>query len=176
MFYTYIGSPMGPILIAGDPVGLRLISFQQGNKARLPAPDWEENRRPLREAIWQLEAYFAGTLRTFTLKLAPEGTPFQQSVWRVLQQIPYGETISYGVLAQRLGKPQASRAVGAANGRNPLPIVIPCHRVIGSTGKLIGYGGGLDLKEALLAFERRNAQRRGEQASFPFVLSSRSAR
>ena len=97
----------------------------------------------LTRAMEQLRAYFAGELRMFDLPLAPEGTPFQLRVWRQLQEIPYGETISYGQLARMIGNPNASRAVGLANGRNPIPIVIPCHRVIGSSGKLVGYGGGL---------------------------------
>lgn len=156
MYYSYLSSPLGPILIAGDEDGLRLINFQRNASLPAAASAWIEDRQPLRDAIDQLEAYFAGTLRNFTLKLAPVGTPFQQSVWQALQDIPYGETTSYGALARQLGKPQASRAVGAANGRNPLAIVIPCHRVIGSTGKLTGYAGGLDIKEALLDFERRH--------------------
>jgi methylated-DNA-[protein]-cysteine S-methyltransferase len=156
MHYSYLSSPFGPILIAGDEDGLRLINFQRHTSLPPAASAWVEDRQPLRNAIDQLKAYFAGTLRTFTLQLAPPGTPFQQSVWQALQDIPYGETTSYGALARQLGKPQASRAVGAANGRNPLAIVIPCHRVIGSTGKLTGYAGGLDIKEALLDFERRN--------------------
>jgi methylated-DNA-[protein]-cysteine S-methyltransferase len=102
----------------------------------------------------QLDAYFAGRLRVFELPLAPQGTEFQRTVWDALLRIPYGETTSYGALARSLGKPEASRAVGLANGRNPIPIVIPCHRVIGSGGSLTGYGGGLDLKRRLLALER----------------------
>ncbi|MGQ4810372.1 Methylated-DNA--protein-cysteine methyltransferase [Candidatus Entotheonellaceae bacterium PAL068K] len=123
----------------------------------------------MQEAIRQLDAYFAGTLRQFRLDLAPEGTPFQHAVWQALQDIPYGTTMSYGALARSLGKPQASRAVGAANGRNPLPIVIPCHRLIGSTGKLTGYGGGLEIKEALLRFERQPASHSGEQTTLPCI-------
>lgn len=103
----------------------------------------------------QLSAYFAGKAEAFDLPLAPEGTAFQLNVWRQLGEIPYGETISYGELARRIGNPNACRAVGLANGTNPIPIVIPCHRVIGSNGKLTGYGGGLDIKEKLLALERR---------------------
>ena len=103
----------------------------------------------------QLRAYFAGELETFDLTLAPEGTPFQQRVWDELCKIAYGETISYGELAKRIGNPNASRAVGLANGSNPIPIVIPCHRVIGSNGKLTGYGGGLPIKGKLLALEKR---------------------
>jgi methylated-DNA-[protein]-cysteine S-methyltransferase len=113
----------------------------------------------LQEPVRQLRAYFAGDLETFDLPLAPAGTPFQLAVWRELCKIPYGKTISYGELARHLGNPNASRAVGLANGANPIPIVIPCHRVIGSNGKLTGYGGGLPIKEKLLALERRQLRR-----------------
>jgi methylated-DNA-[protein]-cysteine S-methyltransferase len=156
MYYSYLTSPLGRLLIAGDSAGLRLIHFQRGPQQGRPAPDWHEDQRPLDAALTQLEAYFAGTLRQFTLDLAPQGTPFQQAVWRTLQDIPYGETTSYGALARQLGNPRAARAVGAANGQNPLAVVIPCHRVISSAGKLIGYAGGLDIKQALLTFERRH--------------------
>jgi methylated-DNA-[protein]-cysteine S-methyltransferase len=152
--YSYVKSPLGKILIAGDATGLKLINFQRHPGARQPAPEWQAGSEPLQDTIEQLEAYFAGELHRFTLRLAPEGTPFQQTVWQALQEIPYGETISYGTLACRLGKPTAARAVGAANGKNPLPIVIPCHRVVGSTGKLTGYAGGVALKQALLTLER----------------------
>ncbi len=110
---------------------------------------------PFKKTIEPVALYFAGEREEFDLPLAPEGTPFQQEVWRRLCAIPYGETISYGELARRIGNPQASRAVGLANGSNPIPIVIPCHRVIGSNGKLTGYGGGLPIKEKLLALERK---------------------
>jgi methylated-DNA-[protein]-cysteine S-methyltransferase len=119
-----------------------------------PDPGWREDAAPLTETVRQLQAYFAGDLETFNLSLAPEGTPFQIEVWQRLRDIPYGQTISYGELARRIGNPKASRAVGLANGSNPIPIVIPCHRVIGSNGKLTGYGGGLPIKEKLLALER----------------------
>ncbi len=109
---------------------------------------------PLSEAIDQLREYFAGTRRAFTVRLSPRGTPFQQRVWRALCDIPYGEMISYGTLAARIGQPTASRAVGLANGANPLPIIVPCHRVIGANGSLTGYGGGLPIKRQLLALER----------------------
>ena len=115
----------------------------------------EPPTRILKETIRQLRAYFSGKLEQFDLPLAPEGTPFQLEVWRRLCEIPYGETISYGELARRIGNPNASRAVGLANGSNPIAIIIPCHRVIGSNGKLTGYGGGLPIKERLLALERR---------------------
>ena len=105
----------------------------------------------------QLEAYFAGELQRFDLALAPDGTDFQQAVWQALTTIPYGATCSYGEIARQIGKPKASRAVGAANGQNPIPIIIPCHRVIGSTGKLTGFGGGLAAKEILLELEQRFA-------------------
>ncbi|MBZ5705420.1 MAG: methylated-DNA--[protein]-cysteine S-methyltransferase [Acidobacteriia bacterium] len=153
--YAQIDSPVGPLLLVGDDAGLRKLEFMKGRREVIPDPSWREDVRPLREAIRQLRAYFAGKLENFDLPLAPEGTPFQRSVWKLLCEIPYGETISYGELARRVGNPKASRAVGLANGSNPIAIVIPCHRVIGSNGKLTGYGGGLPLKEKLLALERR---------------------
>jgi methylated-DNA-[protein]-cysteine S-methyltransferase len=155
--YATLDSPLGPVLVAGDAAGLRHISFQAGTRALDPAPGWVRDEVALGDALEQLAAYFAGARTAFALPLAPRGTPFQQRVWAALREIPYGETISYGTLARRIGRPTASRAVGAANGRNPLPIVVPCHRVIGSTGALTGFGGGLHLKEGLLALERRHA-------------------
>jgi methylated-DNA-[protein]-cysteine S-methyltransferase len=153
--YTQIESPLGPLLLAADGEGLREILFAKGKRAALPDPSWREDRAPLKETIHQLHAYFTGELEAFTLPLAPQGTSFQLDVWRRLCEIPYGKTISYGELARRIGNPKASRAVGLANGSNPIPIIIPCHRVIGSNGKLTGYGGGLPIKEKLLALERR---------------------
>jgi methylated-DNA-[protein]-cysteine S-methyltransferase len=126
-----------------------------GRQPVQPDPHWHDDAEPLRETARQLRAYFAGELEAFDLALAPQGTLFQLAVWNRLCEIPYGETISYGELARRMGKPNASRAVGLANGANPIPIVIPCHRVIGSNGKLTGYGGGLPIKEKLLGLERR---------------------
>ncbi len=152
--YACTDSPIGTLLIAGDAAGLRLINFQSGAHRVRPEKAWRLDERMFADAIGQLQAYFAGELRRFHLRLAPEGTRFQQEVWRQLLTIPYGETISYGELARRVGNPRASRAVGAANGRNPLPIVIPCHRVIGASGALTGFGGGLPIKAALLALER----------------------
>lgn len=153
--YTRMESPLGPLLVAGDDEGLRRIEFVNGRKPAQEDPRWRADAEPLGETIRQLSAYFAGELETFDLLLAPAGTPFQLAVWDRLLEIPYGETVSYGELARRVGNPKASRAVGLANGSNPIPIVIPCHRVIGSDGKLTGYGGGLPIKEKLLAMERR---------------------
>jgi methylated-DNA-[protein]-cysteine S-methyltransferase len=156
MNYTYLDTPIGPLLIAGDDAAIRRIEFPKNGKARRPEPDWKESGRgPVGEAARQLREYFAGGRTEFDLPIAPDGTPFQQSVWRHLQDIPYGATISYGELARRTGNPKASRAVGAANGANPIPIMIPCHRVIGANGKLTGFGGGLPIKEKLLALEAK---------------------
>jgi methylated-DNA-[protein]-cysteine S-methyltransferase len=155
MDYCVSDSPIGPLLLAGDNDALTLIYFQNGRSGpRDPDPEWRERPATFRETTRQLSAYFAGRLRKFELPLRPEGTSFQRSVWDALLRIPYGATTSYGALARDLGKPEASRAVGLANGSNPIPIVIPCHRVIGASGKLTGYGGGLDLKRRLLDLER----------------------
>lgn len=152
--YTHIPSPVGPLLLATSNTGLRLIEFPSPKYPEPIGPDWHPGDHPiLHETRQQLDAYFAGTLRTFTLPLAPGGTPFQAEVWHRLATIPYGHTVSYGELAQQLGRPRAVRAVGAANGRNPLPIVLPCHRVIGADGSLTGFGGGLPIKRYLLTLE-----------------------
>jgi len=150
---TRIESPVGPLVLAADDIGLRIITFACGEQEIVGSRN--EDAGLLQEPIRQLWAYFAGEIEKFDLVLSPAGTPFQLDVWHRLCEIPYGETISYGELARRIGNPKASRAVGLANGSNPIPIVIPCHRVIGSNGKLTGYGGGLPIKEKLLALERR---------------------
>lgn len=155
MLYTQIESPLGPLLLAADDAGLRQFLFVNGRHAAQPELSWKKDEARFGETIRQLRAYFAGELENFDLPLAPEGTPFQLAVWRRLCDIPYGATVSYGELANRIGNPKACRAVGLANGCNPIPIVIPCHRVIGSNGKLTGYGGGLPIKEKLLALEQR---------------------
>jgi methylated-DNA-[protein]-cysteine S-methyltransferase len=147
MMNATIESPIGRLTIVGDEDGLRSILFG----ARIEGSG--SGGGTVDEAIRQLRAYFAKKLTRFDLPLHPEGTPFQIEVWRELQAIPYGKVISYGELAMRIGRPRASRAVGAANGSNPIPIIIPCHRVIGSNGKLTGYAGGLHIKEALLKLE-----------------------
>jgi methylated-DNA-[protein]-cysteine S-methyltransferase len=148
-------SAVGTLLLAADEEGLRLINFQRGKHAQRPGEGWKKDATPFQETMRQLNAYFGSELHEFDLRLAPEGTGFQREVWSALCDIPYGETISYGDLARRIRKPKAVRAVGTANGANPIPIVIPCHRVIGSDGKLTGYGGGLDIKEKLLALEQK---------------------
>jgi methylated-DNA-[protein]-cysteine S-methyltransferase len=148
---TLLDSPIGPLLVASREGGLAEIRFN-GRREALP-PGWQYVDALEGDAVPQLRAYFAGELRTFDLPLAPEGTPFQRAVWEALRAIPYGTTCSYADLARRIGRPAAVRAVGAANGKNPLPIVVPCHRVIGSDGTLTGYAGGLSVKRALLALE-----------------------
>ena len=154
--YAYLDSPVGRLLLTRNESGLTRVYFETDGKPRYPDHTWVLDPDGLSTAIKQLQEYFVGTRYTFDLDLAPEGTAFQQNVWRVLREIPYGETISYGELAKRIGKPSAVRAVGAANGRNPLGIVVPCHRVIGSDGSLTGFGGGLHVKKALLDLERKH--------------------
>ena len=154
IYHTFISSPLGNILLTADDHGLTGISFQNGTEAKKPPRGSVESPTTFEEAERQIGAYFRGALKRFNLPLSPSGTPFQRSVWNALIDIPYGETISYGELAKRIGKPTACRAVGAANGRNPLPIVVPCHRVIGSDGRLTGYNGGIYLKEYLLKLEK----------------------
>jgi methylated-DNA-[protein]-cysteine S-methyltransferase len=152
--YSRIETSIGPLLLSAHDAGLRSISFENGRRPPRPDPSWQKDDGRFRETVRQLRAYFAGKLQKFDLPLAPEGTLFQLKVWKELCEIPYGETISYGELARRIGNPNASRAVGLANGANPIPIIIPCHRVIGSNGKLTGYGGGLPIKEKLLGLEQ----------------------
>lgn len=153
--YAYCDSLLGTMLLAADERGLRSINFPGSKKAERAPPAWREDGAGFAETIRQLSAYFAGELTDFDVPLALEGTEFQLRVWQSLRGIPYGETISYGQLAARLGNPKAARAVGLANGSNPVPIIIPCHRVIGSNGSLVGYGGGLANKKTLLALESR---------------------
>lgn len=148
-----IDSPIGPLMLAADDAGLRHIEFRD-NRHPANRADWHGGDSEILQASEaQLADYFAGTRRDFDLPLAPQGTAFQLQVWHELARIPFGATISYAQLAQRIGKPEAVRAVGAANGRNPLPIVLPCHRVIGADGALVGFGGGLPTKQFLLRLE-----------------------
>ncbi len=165
MYYCYVSSPIGDLLVAGDVDGLEFVGFPAGKMRRDPDPDWIFNEERFVETRHQLEEYFNGERRAFDLPLKLSGTEFQVQVLEELLRIPYGETASYGDIAKRIGRPKAVRAVGAANGRNPLPIVVPCHRVIGSHGELTGFGGGLDTKAALLRLEAEHSQ-------FPSVLPS----
>ncbi|MGD8830819.1 MAG: methylated-DNA--[protein]-cysteine S-methyltransferase [Pseudomonadales bacterium] len=157
MFYSYMDSPVGRLLLAGERDRLKVIGFSSGGKARGADPEWERFDEPFRRAKAQLGEYFEGRRRAFDLPLAPDATPFQARVLAALVAIPYGETRSYKEIAEALGNPRAVRAVGGANGSNPLPIVIPCHRVIGSNGTLTGFGGGLDVKRYLLDLERSHS-------------------
>lgn len=151
LYYTCAASPIGSLLLRSD--GERLTGlFMEPHRI---GDGWREDRSPFGEALRQLGAYFAGELRSFDLAHEERGTPFQRRVWAELERIPYGETISYAELARRVGNPAAMRAVGAANGRNPVSIVVPCHRVIGANGTLTGYGGGLERKRWLLGHEAR---------------------
>jgi len=153
-YYTYVDTPVGTLLLAGcRDHGLRYVSFQCGKGAKAPESHWLQSNTPFRDVIKQLKEYFRGTRTEFDLPLHPKGTPFQLKVWRALAEIPYGATRSYAQIAKRVGRPRAVRAVGLANGRNPLPIVLPCHRVIGTSGHLVGYGGGMPVKRALLELE-----------------------
>ena len=152
--YTYMDSPAGKVWVAWCRDGLVSVGFADQPKGQQIEKDWEYDSELRCEAVDQLKAYFAGTLRKFDLPLVLHGTHFQKSVWRQLASIDFGETTTYGAIAKRLGKPRASRAVGAANGQNPIAIVLPCHRVIGQNGKLTGFAGGIDKKEKLLRFER----------------------
>jgi methylated-DNA-[protein]-cysteine S-methyltransferase len=157
IYYDYLQTPVGKLLLAMDGQGLRHIHFETGRHALEPSEDWEPGAGALHEARAQLKAYFAGTLTEFDLPLAPHGTDFQQRVWLELLRIPYAATTTYGEIARSLGDLQATRAVGSANGRNPLPIVVPCHRVIGANGDLTGFGGGLPVKRYLLDHEQRHS-------------------
>lgn len=159
---TVIDTPVGPLRLAADDAGLHEIRFCDPDAAP-PSPaagNGSGGEEVLAETVRQLRAYFAGERRSFDLPLTPTGSEFQLAVWRGLRDIPYGRTESYGELARRIGRPKAIRAVGAANGANPLPIVVPCHRVIGADGSLTGYGGGLERKRTLLALEGAGSEPR----------------
>ena len=154
VIHTTIDSPIGPLLLAASDDGLRTIEFDAARHPVRREADWIDGDHPLlQRARQQLGEYFAGKRRSFDLPLDPRGTDFQRMTWQALTTIPYGETISYAELASRVQRPKAMRAVGSANGRNPLPIVVPCHRVIGADGSLTGFGGGLPTKQFLLELE-----------------------
>jgi len=173
LYWHEIDSAVGRLLLAGDGDSLIHVGFQSGPRPLRPQSGWVADPKPFRAAVRQLEEYFAGKRRRFDLRLAPRGTEFQRRVWRALTEIPYGQTLSYGELARSIEKPRASRAVGLANGANPLPIIVPCHRVIGADGSLTGFGGGLPIKRKLLALEGAGAQEAGPQRNFAWDAAPR---
>lgn len=155
IYYDFIETKLGLVIIAKQDKSLCNVTFQDGKKLNPLPGNWVRSREKLAEATRQMKEYFSGQRYQFDFPLAPAGTEFQQKVWKVLTEIPYGKTITYGELAKRVGKPQASRAVGNANGRNPIVIIQPCHRVVAANGKLGGFSSGLHRKEYLLGLERR---------------------
>jgi len=157
LYHRELDSPVGPLRVVTDARSLLEVSFQGRGSITVSSTDTGEEPEVLKQAIRQLEAYFDGKRRDFDLPLGPSGTDFQQRVWKELLGISYGATISYAVLAKRLGDPKCIRAAASANGRNPIAIIIPCHRVVGSNGDLVGYGGGLPRKKLLLDLEARQA-------------------
>jgi methylated-DNA-[protein]-cysteine S-methyltransferase len=155
LLHTTIDTPIGSLLLVGDETALHGLYMQDGPRPKRPAPNWigaEEPFRPVRE---QLGQYFGGERTEFDLPLVMAGPEFERGVWQALRGIGYGETVSYGEIARRIGYPDAARAVGRANGRNPISVIVPCHRVIGADGSLTGYGGGLERKRFLLEHESR---------------------
>jgi methylated-DNA-[protein]-cysteine S-methyltransferase len=157
LHYDHIDTPIGPLLLVGDGEGLVYIGLPRAGTAQTAPDNAKPGKSKLHAAARELDEYFAGTRQTFDVPLHPSGTPFQLEVWGALLAIPYGQTVSYADIARRIRRPRAVRAVGAANGANPLSIIVPCHRVIGSHGDLVGYGGGLPAKRWLLAHERKHA-------------------
>lgn len=151
--YNYLQTAIGELLLAGDGEALCLLGFPAGKMQRRHEEGWVRDDSCFVQARQQLLEYFAGERQQFTLMLNPRGTEFRRAVWQALTEIPFGETWTYGQLADYIGRPKASRAVGAANGANPIPVIIPCHRVIGAGGKLTGFGGGLATKRQLLELE-----------------------
>jgi methylated-DNA-[protein]-cysteine S-methyltransferase len=159
-YVHHIDSPLGTLTLLSDGDALTGVYMPSPKGAVVPDPTWVPDPAPLEAAAQQLNAYFAGELREFDLPTAASGTAFQQQVWKALTEIPYGQTCSYRDIAERIGSPKAVRAVGLANGRNPISIIVPCHRVVGANGSLTGYGGGLTNKQLLLDLERRVAGER----------------
>jgi len=153
MLYCTVDSPIGELLLAGDGDALHRLHMQDGRHRLAPRAGWTRSEEPFARVRAQLAEYFEGRRRRFDLSLAPVGSPFELAVWDALREIPYGETVSYGELAAGIGRPDAARAVGTANARNPIAVVIPCHRVIGANGSLTGFGGGLERKRLLLDLE-----------------------
>jgi methylated-DNA-[protein]-cysteine S-methyltransferase len=166
LLYTTIASPIGGLLLLGDGSCLRGLYMQEGRKPAAVSPGWRREPGAFAAAKAQLDEYFAGRRTGFDLALEAIGTPFQRRVWGALGQVGYGETLSYGELARRLGRPRAARAVGAANGSNPISIVIPCHRLIGAGGAMTGYAGGVEAKRSLLDLESAG-RRRSPSPTYP---------
>lgn len=156
MVYSFISSPVGRLLLYGRH-GLEGLVFPEGKTPQTIEDGWKEDPARFRVVQEQLALYFEGKLKAFDLGLSMGGTDFQKQVWQALTRIPYGTTMTYGELAQAIGNPKAVRAVGLANGKNPIPIIVPCHRVIGKDGKLTGFGGGLEVKQFLLDLEKAHA-------------------
>lgn len=153
MFFSVFDSPVGRLLLAGDGRSLCRVAFQSEQWPDELESEWIRRDSEFTDVVAQLDAYFSGTLTQFDLPLLPSGTAFQQQVYQALLSVPYGETTTYGAIASKIGRPTAVRAVGAANGSNPIPIIIPCHRIIGANGSLTGFGGGLEIKRHLLELE-----------------------
>lgn len=154
-YFTTFNSPLGELLIRGDGESVTGVYLPNHKGALAPDRSWRESEAPFAAVREQLKEYFQGQRREFDVPMKMIGTPFQQRVWEELGRIPFGSTITYAELARRVGQPTASRAVGNANGRNPISIIVPCHRVIGANGKLTGYAGGVEKKEWLLDWEMR---------------------
>ena len=153
MWYNIFPSAFGEILVVGDDQAIEILNFQNSTSPHPVDPAWRRDTALFGETRQELEAYFAGELQEFSMSVAPRGTEFQREVWQALREIPYGKLATYRDIAQRIRRPNAVRAVGAANGANPVAVVVPCHRVIGSNGTLTGYAGGLEIKERLLQLE-----------------------
>lgn len=156
VYYTTMPSPLGELLLTGDGRHLTGLYMTPHTHGPGRATGWVRDDAAFADAIRQLQEYFEGTRITFEIPLAPDGTEFQRRVWMALRDIPYAQTVSYGHIAREIGNPKGVRAVGLANGRNPISIIVPCHRVIGSNGALTGYGGGLARKQWLLEHEARH--------------------
>jgi methylated-DNA-[protein]-cysteine S-methyltransferase len=169
--YTTLDSPIGELLLLGDGEALRGLYMQHGRRPIAIKPAWARSAEPFAGVAAQLREYFAGERTSFEVPLALEGSPFERRVWQALQEIPYGQTISYGELARGIGQPSAARAVGLANGRNPIGVIVPCHRVIGADGSLTGYGGGVERKRLLLELESGQSRLQPEPGRSPASCS-----
>ena len=165
VLFAHMPSPLGPLLLLSDGAALTGLYMTPHPYGRASNPEWVEAEAWFRPICEQLEGYFAGSLDRFDVPVAPRGTPFQQAVWKALMTIPYGSTATYLEIGRRIERPEAVRAVGAANGRNPISIIVPCHRVIGADGSLVGYAGGLERKRHLLALERAGVARASARPS-----------